>query len=74
MWGERKDWMKFDKRRGVRGELSEKKKTGLEFEFAFSFFRDFRAATGQQLWLLNSKMSTNSPDGYQFFLRESLLI
>ena len=59
--------MTFVKRRGVRGEKSEKKKTGLELGFVFNFFRDFKAATGQQLWFLNSKMSTNSPEGHRFF-------
>ena len=52
--------MKFVKSRGVRGEKSEKKKTGLEFGFVFNFFRDFKAATGRQLWFLNSKK------GYKF--------
>ena len=51
----------------MSGEKSEKKKTGLELGFVFNFFRDFNAATGQQLWFLNSKMSTNSPEGHQFF-------
>ena len=51
----------------MSGEKSEKKKTGLELGFVFNFFRDFKAATGQQLWFLNSKMSTNSPEGHRFF-------
>ena len=54
-------------KQGVEGGIVREKENRARIEFVLNFFRDFKAATGQQLWLLNSKMSTNSPDGHQFF-------
>ena len=49
MWGVSRVCIRPERRIGVRGDKSGRRKTGLEVWFSFSFLRDFKAAIGQQL-------------------------